>query len=48
MNQSINIKEKLLKIIEEDMPKKLTSEQRKKIDDIKKELLKDESKSRIC
>lgn len=44
----MNIENELLKILKEDMPKRLNLEQKKKIENIKKELSKDESKSRIC
>lgn len=44
----MNIEDELLKILKEDMPKRLNLEQKKKIKNIKKELSKDESKSRIC
>lgn len=36
-----NIEKELFKILEEDMPKNLTLEQKKKIENIKKELLND-------
>lgn len=44
----MNIKSELLKVMKEDMPKKLTPEQNRKVQNIIKELSKDESKSRIC
>ena len=44
----MNIKNELLKVMKEDMPKNLTPEQKRKSENIIKEISKDDSKPRIC